>query len=434
MPRLSRLKFSASAGPRIGYGCSLSGAFNVAGQVLDAITVMHGDAGCAHLNVATHFSTDLRSNALSGGVSDLVVASRLVSTALREQDVVFGGEDKLRAAILEVDRRYQPALILVITACVAEIIGDDLPAILAEVRPRVRAPVLLLPSGGVCSGSFATGMVAAHQTLIEQLVRPVQPREERTVNILAEKNLYVGEEREFREVERLLGATGVRIRARLVRRATVEAIRGAGGAAFNVLRAREYGLDLARLLQEMCGTPYLDQEYPAGRQATAAWLAAVGEALGLTEAARQVVISEETAYWRSLKALRSDLEGKRLVVNLGIADPSWLLELAADAGLRVLKVNFLGRPGADVLAGAEARGVPLAVEVSPTEALAETADLQPELALFPYGQARPLPRSAVRGLPSLPPTGYRTLEELAIWARLARRPAAEGWRHAPGDQ
>ena len=414
--------------PRIGYGCSLSGAFNVAGQVLDAVAVMHGDPGCAHLNVATHFGTDLRGLSGEPGESPLLVASRLLSSGLRQRDVVLGGEEKLRAAILDAERRFRPALILVITACVAEIVGDDLPAILAGLRKQVRAPILHLPSGGVCSGSFATGMAAAYRTLVEELVEPRQPREAHTVNVLAEKNLHVGEEREFQEVERLLARLGARVRGRLVRRTTVEAIRGAGGAALNLLRDEEHGLDLARLLQERTGVPYLDRAYPSGRGATAAWLRAVGVALGLEREAEKAVATEEAAYWRGVAVLRPALEGRRLVANLGVADPAWLLELAADAGLRVVKVNFFGGPNEAVLAAVEGRGTPWAAEVGPAEAVAETAELRPDLALFPYGQTRPLPSTSTRSLPSLPPTGYRTLGELAVWARLARRPGTEGWR------
>lgn len=425
---LSRRLRGGEPSSRVGFGCSLAGAYNVVGQVLDSVVVMHADSGCVHLNLANHFSTDLRGLAFEPAGSALRVAGRLVGTGLTQREVVFGGEAKLAAAIIDADRRFKPKLITVLTACVADLIGDDVLGVIAETRPKVAARVIAVSSGGICTGSFDAGMTAAYRTLIEELVPGPQPREPRVVNVLAEKNLYLGEEREFAEIARLLGGLGARVGCRLVRRVTTTEMARAGAAALNLPRDRDYGIVLARQLEQATGVPYLDRVYPTGRVATREWLIAVGEALELGAAARELVAVEESRYRERLELARSSLAGKRLVVVAGAANPGWIVELALDLGLIVTRVCFLGESEPSILAALAEAGVPATQAADAEAALAEARDLGAQLVLVPYGLARAIDGAAVRSLPSLPPTGYTVLNEAETWARLARRPEVEGWR------
>jgi len=55
---------------------------------------------------------------------------------------------KLEEAIIEADRRYRPASIIVVASCVPGIIGDDLEGVVAKVQSQVNGKILLVHCEG----------------------------------------------------------------------------------------------------------------------------------------------------------------------------------------------------------------------------------------------------------------------------------------------
>ena len=78
--------------------CVFCGSRVVLYPIADALHLVHGPIGCAV------YTWDIR-GALSSG-PDLHRLS--FSTDLQERDVIFGGEKKLRAALIELIARHQP--------------------------------------------------------------------------------------------------------------------------------------------------------------------------------------------------------------------------------------------------------------------------------------------------------------------------------------
>lgn len=92
--------------------------------VRDTVSIFHSPVGCSTstngLNIFNRFGQLLRERPASN--------ARWISTNLTEEDTVFGGEAKLKTAIIESDKRYSPEAIFILT-CVSGIIGDDIMAI-----------------------------------------------------------------------------------------------------------------------------------------------------------------------------------------------------------------------------------------------------------------------------------------------------------------
>lgn len=57
-----------------------------------------------------------------------------INTNLDENDMIYGGRDKLETAIREAKRRFDPKAIFVTTTCASAIIGDDVAGICDEVE------------------------------------------------------------------------------------------------------------------------------------------------------------------------------------------------------------------------------------------------------------------------------------------------------------
>lgn len=57
-----------------------------------------------------------------------------VGTTLHKSEVIFGGEENLRQQIINVYHQYKPKIILVISTCVPQLIGEDVSGVLAELK------------------------------------------------------------------------------------------------------------------------------------------------------------------------------------------------------------------------------------------------------------------------------------------------------------
>ena len=78
-------------------GCTLTGALSVTTQVRDAASIIHGPRGCAHHNFSLFHATLLD--------NEQAALPDLVSSALDESDIIFGGEDALARSIRSVCER-----------------------------------------------------------------------------------------------------------------------------------------------------------------------------------------------------------------------------------------------------------------------------------------------------------------------------------------
>ncbi|MDG6257309.1 MAG: nitrogenase component 1 [Methanomicrobiaceae archaeon] len=300
-------------------GCTITGALAVSAFIPDALTVVHGPAGCAHHNLSLLHATLLQ--------QDRLFLPPVFSTGLREPDIIFGGEDALQRTIERALER-KPRAVCVISTCIAETIGDDTDAVCGR---DWGVPVIHLHSSGFLGGSFNEGFVNALKR-IAGLVPPAETRDG-GINIVGEKNLEFEVEENFEEVARLLGVLDLDVNVRFVRNETVDDISRFSAGCLNILR--EPALDpIGRHFQEAFAQPYLSG-FPVGLQGTREFLRAVGEACG--SAADEAIAAEESLQ-DELSAEFADLDGEAISLSpFGFQCPefSLLSEVAEAIGLRI---------------------------------------------------------------------------------------------------
>ncbi|TAJ44545.1 nitrogenase component 1 [Methanofollis fontis] len=271
-------------------GCTLTGALSVTTQIRDAVTVVHGPAGCAHHNFSILHAISAE--------QERPFLPPLVSTALGENDVIFGGEERLGETLDRVARQG-PAAIFVLSTCITETIGDDCGAVCGEERG---VPVIPVPSAGFFGGAFSEGLNGALSTIIG--LCDGEMGEETTVNIIGEKNLEFEVDQNYAEVERLLSLIGVRVNLRFVRSIAFDDLKRVGDARLNILR--EPALRAAGdELKERFGTPFVDS-FPIGLEGSIAFLQEVGDALGVPV---DDAVEAETARQTEMLASFEDMRG-----------------------------------------------------------------------------------------------------------------------------
>ena len=128
-------------------------------------------------------------------------------TNLDERDIIHGGEDKLRQAILEADRRYHPRLIFLYTSCASGIIGDDIEAVTAELQREVAPLLVPIHYEGFKSKICASGFYAAFLAVTKYNLKDRRPPKEKgLINLFAPTSVSF---KDNLEMERMLGVLGL---------------------------------------------------------------------------------------------------------------------------------------------------------------------------------------------------------------------------------
>jgi nitrogenase molybdenum-iron protein beta chain len=139
-------------------------------------------------------------------------------------------------------------------------------------------------------------------------------------------------------VRRMLEALGVTVNSFFTREDTIEGIRAAGSAALNIVVSHVYGVEAAKVFEEVHGTPYLSLSLPVGASASEAFLRSVGKALKISRQRVNTVLNREKQdYFHFLEPLTdcfNDLDLQRYAVVVGDANYATALTkfLADDLG------------------------------------------------------------------------------------------------------
>lgn len=292
-------------------GCTLAGALSVATAVSDGLTIVHGPAGCAHHHVSLLLTTLLDQPG--------VRMPTLLSDDLREEEVIFGGEEALARALDEATAR-SPGSIAILSTCVAEAIGDDCEAVSARVPETV--PVVVIPVGGFFGGGFLEGertALQAYGVLASRLSTP-ERSDEPVIALVGEKNLEFDADTHAEELGRLLGHLDQEVGLRFVRKAPTSTLGLLPSADLLILREPALA-SVAVRLPVRPGTPQIDG-FPVGLTATVSFLGAVGAALGQDA---EAACEAEASHQETTLARFAGLAGSRVWFPTG---GQWLAELA----------------------------------------------------------------------------------------------------------
>jgi len=302
-------------------GCTLTGALSVTTSVVDSATIIHGPAGCAHHNFSLLHATGLD--------NDRITSLNLFSSGMLEPEVIFGGEDALERAIRRAVRGDY-SVVYVLSACIADTIGDDVPAVC---RKDWGVPVIPVPTAGFLGGSFQDGVNNALVSIAGTLTGTAERKNGICANIIGEKNLEFEVEENFNEVSRLLSLLGITINVRFIHCAGTGELASLGGATLNVLRDEGMG-SLGDLLNRKYGTRAVPA-FPAGLSGTLRFLQSAGEIAGTDAGDR---IAGETGAQASLLEDFSDIAGSSIrfdPVFPGLTDDRSVSEVIERLGLEV---------------------------------------------------------------------------------------------------
>ena len=129
----------------------------------NTMVLFHGSQGCStymRLHLAHHFREPVD----------------IASSSLSEKGAVYGGRENLKKGLKNVINRYNPKIIGVATTCLAETIGDDVPAIIREFKEEegigdnLEKDILIIP---VSTPSYGKSHVSGYIKTVDAVIKAV---------------------------------------------------------------------------------------------------------------------------------------------------------------------------------------------------------------------------------------------------------------------
>ena len=246
----------------------LFGAYRMAVAFKDCVTVIHGPVGC-------HFGPNFIEIASNNTLFNAY------SSAIRDRSVIYGGIQNLKRTINTIRKYYKGKKVIVLSAHVPSIIGDDLSGIDADIC--------------IDCGSFEPmwyGMEKFLEELWELIEKKGEGKREQAerknlVNLIGFQRDVVCAEEDLAELKYILRACGVDVNV------IPEEMRRLGGAKHaNLNVVFGYGVRLAEKMRREYGIPYIVAEYPYGYEGIRRFVAKIGEYCEISERALEKVFNE----------------------------------------------------------------------------------------------------------------------------------------------
>lgn len=332
-----------------GGGCQLMLASAIIGSLTNSAVIVHSPLGCCS-GMGGNAGARQISRAARGLAPDEQI---VIHTNMDELDVVSGGVDKLKRAILYAEKEYHPEVIAIVCGCVPGIIGDDVDAVVREVEPQINARLVPIHCEGFKSKYVSSGYDAANHGILKYLIRPPKEypqltedaqvrynfqkkyRTSKTVNIFNIGSNSAGDEA---ELSRLVSALGL-IPKIVPQNTTLDDLDHIGEAALNVALCATHDDYFLGHLKEMFGTDYLLDIQPIGIRYTNEWIRRIAAHFHLEKEAERLIEQETRELKEALEPLTKQLKGKTVFIGGGETRVLVTAEFYRSIGMKVIGIK-----------------------------------------------------------------------------------------------
>ena len=414
------------------HGCAFNGAVCMSIHIRDAMVLMHAPKSCAYISWQTVSSTGRRALYERGALLPSSLLPSLEATEMDESDMVFGGTDKLAEKVRNiVSRKNAPKVLIVVSACPAGIIADDIDRV-KELSTET-CPVITVKADGNLSGDYLQGMLMAYTELAGQIIDPDVKKKPDTVNIVFEKVVIKNAESNFSIIRSFLDEMGISVNCRFLYNTSFDSVRKFCSAELNLLAYKDYtGSILERFFTERYGAKFFDRQFPVGYEETEAWIRGIAEHFGKMKQAEEIIAENRERYYRRIAELRPVLQGKRLFIVTYNHELDWILRAALDCGMEIVKIgvlNFSQDEGFRTSIPEIAR-VDVVEDYDPEQRVSDIEQLKPDIVLGNYSTEKIEHKAIFDTIPMCPDVGFFSgLDLVERWCGLVETSNEGEWRN-----
>jgi nitrogenase molybdenum-iron protein alpha chain len=316
-------------------GCTYAGCKGVVvGPTRDILQITHGPIGCGFYSWLTRRN---QSKAREGEDNFMPYA---LSTDLQDNDIVFGGEKKLRKAIREAYDIFKPKAIAIFATCPVGLIGDDIHAAARDLSEELGITVFAMSCEGYKGVSQSAGHHIANNAVFTHVVgrNEVPPEGEFKVNLLGEYN--IGGDAFL--LEDMLEELGVTLVTTFSGNSTFVSMGQAPFADVNMVMCHRSINYMAEMMEAKYGIPWFKVNF-IGAAATAKALRHMAEYFGdaaLSKRTEELIARESAEVEAELERIRPRLEGKTVIMYVGGSRAHHYQELFKELGMKVVSAGY----------------------------------------------------------------------------------------------
>jgi nitrogenase molybdenum-iron protein alpha chain len=317
-------------------GCAYAGCKGVViGPTRDILSITHGPIGCGFYSWLTR-----RNQTRTESPDDANYMTYCLSTDMQDEQIVFGGEKKLRAAIEEAYKIFKPKAIAIFSTCPVGLIGDDVHAVARDMKEQLGINVF----GFSCEGYKGVSQSAGHHIANNQLFRHVvgtndTPRPEKfKINMLGEYNIggdaFV--------IEDLLERCGITLVATFSGNSTYDEFANSHMADLNAVMCHRSINYVAEMMEKKFGIPWIKVNF-VGAEGTAKSLRHIAQYFNdadLLARVEQVISEEMTAVLETQFEVRQRCEGKTAMLFVGGSRAHHYQTLFSEMGMKTVAAGY----------------------------------------------------------------------------------------------
>ena len=318
-------------------GCAYAGCKGVVlGPTRDILQITHGPIGCGFYSWLTRRNQTRPETSESENFMTYAM-----STDLQEDEIIFGGEKKLKKAIEEAIELFHPRAIGIFSTCPVGLIGDDVHAVAREMEEKYPGVNIF---GFSCEGykgvSQSAGHHVANNKVFTDVVGQIEMRKEGKyiVNILGEYNIGG----DAFEIERIMDLCGFTLHSTFSGNSVYEEFASAHNADLNVVMCHRSINYMAEMMEKKYGIPWFKVNF-VGAEATAKSLRKMAIYFGdaeLIDRVEKVIDAELPAVEAAQNEVRPRCEGKKAMLFLGGSRAHHYQELFAEIGMETMSAGY----------------------------------------------------------------------------------------------
>jgi len=306
--------------------CAYDGARVVLMPITDVAHLVHGPIACAGN------SWDNRGARSSGSQ----LFRRGLTTDIMENDVIYGGEKKLKEAILEIATRHNPKAIFVYATCVSSLIGDDINSVCEQAEAELTIPVIPVNCPGFL-GDKNIGNRIAGEVLFDRVIGTGEGSDEKiplSINLIGEYNIAG----DIWGIIPDLNNLGITLQTAITGDAKFEDLRSAHRACLNVLICSKSLTNLVRKMELKYGIPFIEGSF-YGIHDTSETLINIAKALkdpDLLERTLVYVRKREDETRKIIAGYKKLLENRQAILFTGGVKTWSMVSTLAELGINIL--------------------------------------------------------------------------------------------------
>ncbi|MDP8305292.1 MAG: nitrogenase molybdenum-iron protein alpha chain [Candidatus Chlorobium antarcticum] len=318
-------------------GCSYAGCKGVVlGPTRDVVNITHGPIGCGFYSWLTR-----RNQTKPETPEDANFITYCFSTDMQEENIVFGGEKKLKVAIQEAYDLFHPKAIAIFSTCPVGLIGDDVHAASREMKEKFGdCNVFGFSCEGYRGVSQSAGHHIANNGIFKHMVGRNNEKKEGKfkLNLLGEYNIGG----DAFEIERIFNKCGITINSSFSGNSTVGQLENAHMADLNAIMCHRSINYMGEMMEAKYGIPWMKINF-IGAESSAKSLRRIAEYFGDAELKAKVeeVIKEEMP---KVKAVIDEIlprtSGKTAMLFVGGSRAHHYQDLFSELGMKTVAAGY----------------------------------------------------------------------------------------------